>query len=104
MSKRMWLLTLALSFLAVLAAVAWRCWPRTVPLSQCSEVYQRYHDIPGIQASFIKNKQIRLCHPAESMGPVGRVYTRHTGVDSRRKHTLYQTNTQRTPGTACRQK
>ena len=58
MSKRMWLLTLALSFLAVLAAVAWRCWPRTVPLSQCSEVYQRYHDTPGIQASFIKNKQI----------------------------------------------
>ena len=58
MSKRMWLLTLALSLLAVLAAVAWRCWPRTVPLSQCSEVYQRYHDIPGIQASFIKNKQI----------------------------------------------
>lgn len=58
MNKRMWLLTLALSFLAVLAAVAWRCWPRTVPLSQCSEVYQRYHDTPGIQASFIKNKQI----------------------------------------------
>lgn len=54
----MWLLTLALSLLAVLAAVAWRCWPRTVPLSQCSEVYQRYHDTPGIQASFIKNKQI----------------------------------------------
>ena len=63
MSKRMWLLTLALSLLAVLAAVAWRCWPRTVPLSQCSEVYQRYHDTPGIQASFIKNKQINdtLC-------------------------------------------
>ena len=58
MSKRMWLLTLVLSFLAVLAAVAWRCCPRTVPLSQCSEVYQRYHDTPGIQASFIKNKQI----------------------------------------------
>lgn len=58
MSKRMWLLTLALSLLAVLAAVAWRCWPRTVPLSKCSEVYQRYHDTPGIQASFIKNKQI----------------------------------------------
>ena len=58
MSKRMWLLTLALSLLAVLAAVAWRCWPRTVPLSQCSEVYRRYHDTPGIQASFIKNKQI----------------------------------------------
>ena len=54
----MWLLTLALSLLAVLAAVAWRCWPRTVPLSQCSEVYRRYHDTPGIQASFIKNKQI----------------------------------------------
>ena len=32
--------------------------PRTVPLSQCSEVYRRYCDVPGIQASFIKNKQI----------------------------------------------
>ena len=32
--------------------------PRTVPLSQCSEVYQRYHDTPGIQASFIKDKRI----------------------------------------------
>lgn len=38
-------------------------WRYTVPLSQCSEVYQRYHDTPGIQASFIKDKQINdtLC-------------------------------------------
>ena len=32
--------------------------PHTVPLSQCSDLYRRYHDVPGIQASFIKKKQI----------------------------------------------
>lgn len=58
MNRKTWLLTLALSLLAVLAAAVWRCWPRTVPLEQCSEVYQRYHDTPGIQASFIRNKKI----------------------------------------------
>ena len=32
--------------------------PRMLPLSQCSEVFQRYHDTPGIQADFIKNFHI----------------------------------------------
>ena len=42
--------------LAAVALVVYRC--HTVPLSQCSEVYRQYHDMPGIQASFVKDKQI----------------------------------------------
>lgn len=30
----------------------------TVPLDQCSEIYRRYHDAPGIQASFIRDKHL----------------------------------------------
>jgi hypothetical protein len=35
----------------------------TVPLEECSEVYRRYRDTPGLQASFIQKKQINdtLC-------------------------------------------
>ena len=31
---------------------------RTVPLEECSEVYRRYRDVPGIRAAFVKDKQI----------------------------------------------
>lgn len=58
MSKKNWIITLALCLLVAATVVAVRRCPRTVPLSQCSEVYRRYCDLPGIQASFIKNKQI----------------------------------------------
>ena len=58
MSKKEWLLTALLCLLVAGACVAYRVWPRTVPFEQCSEVYQRYSDLPGIQASFIKDKQI----------------------------------------------
>ena len=56
--RRRWTITLLLTplLLAVVALAVYRC--HSVPLSQCSEVYQRYHDTPGIQASFIKDKQI----------------------------------------------
>lgn len=56
--RHRWTITLLLTplLLAVVALAVYRC--HTVPLSQCSEVYRRYHDTPGIQASFIKNKQI----------------------------------------------
>ena len=56
--RHRWTITLLLMplLLAVVALAVYRC--HTVPLSQCSEVYQRYHDIPGIRASFIKDKQI----------------------------------------------
>jgi hypothetical protein len=56
--RRRWIITLLLTplLLALVALAVYRC--HTVPLSQCSEVYQRYHDTPGIRASFIKNKPI----------------------------------------------
>lgn len=58
MSKKNWIITLALCLLVAATVVAVRRCPRTVPLSQCSEVYRRYCDLPGVRASFIKNKQI----------------------------------------------
>ena len=56
--RHRWTITLLLTplLLAVVALAVYRC--HTVPLSQCSEVYRRYHDTPGIRASFIKDKQI----------------------------------------------
>jgi len=58
MNRRFWIWTFVLSLTVALTVMLWRCCPRTVPLSQCSVVYQRYHDVPGIQAAFIKNKRI----------------------------------------------
>lgn len=44
-----------LVFLAVVAvAVAVRLWPRTIAFEDCSEVYQRYAGVEGVEASFIK--------------------------------------------------
>ncbi|MBR4738507.1 MAG: hypothetical protein IK058_00725 [Bacteroidales bacterium] len=58
MTRRGWILTGGLCLLASLVTLVVKCCPRTVPLEQCSEVYRRYADTPGVQASFIKNKQI----------------------------------------------
>ena len=62
-SRRYWLIVSAISLVVALVTLVVIKAPRTVPLEQCSEVYQRYHDTPGIQASFIKNKRINdtLC-------------------------------------------
>lgn len=56
--RRRWLITFLLAplLMVVVALAVYSC--RTVPLGQCSEVYRQYRDIPGIQASFIKDKQI----------------------------------------------
>ena len=56
--RRRWIITLLLTplLLALVALAVYRC--HTVPLSQCSEVYQRYHDTPGIRASFIRDMPI----------------------------------------------
>ena len=45
----------ALSLLAALVTLAVVKRPRTVPLSQCSELYQRYHKVKGIEASYIQD-------------------------------------------------
>ena len=57
-SRRYWLIVSAISLVVALVTLVVIKAPRTVPLEQCSEVYRRYHDTPGIQASFIRNKRI----------------------------------------------
>lgn len=57
-SRRYWLIVSAISLVVALVTLVVIKAPRTVPLEQCSEVYRRYHDTPGIQASFIRNKKI----------------------------------------------
>lgn len=56
--RKKWLITVLLGFL-IMGVGAWvLSWPRTVPFSQCSEVYQKYAGNPGIDASFVKNFRI----------------------------------------------
>ena len=47
---------LALLLAAVVYALKSR--PRTVPLAECSEVYRRYADTPGINAAYIKDYRV----------------------------------------------
>lgn len=53
-----WPATLTVSLLILVGATAVKLWPRTVPFSQCSEVYQKYAGNPDIDASFIKDFRI----------------------------------------------
>lgn len=55
---RYWLFVVAVGLVAALVTLVVICAPRTVPLEQCSELYRRFYDTPGIHASFIKNKRI----------------------------------------------
>ena len=54
------LLTAVVTMAVTYAVVRWR---HTVPFNQCSEVYQRYSRFPGVEAAFIRDKQINdtLC-------------------------------------------
>lgn len=36
-------------------AIGVRLWPRTVPDAQCSELYEKYAEVEGIRATFIKD-------------------------------------------------
>ena len=52
-------LLLAIIFLAiVLVALAVRLWPRTVPFDQCSDLYQQYVAVEGINATYIKDYKV----------------------------------------------
>lgn len=53
-----WPVTLFLCLLLAIGMVTVKLWPRTVLLSECSEVYQRYSGVEGIRASFIKDFRI----------------------------------------------
>ena len=57
-NKGYWIVVTAIGLAAAVVTMAVIRAQHTVPLSQCSEVYRQYRDMPGIQASFIKDKQI----------------------------------------------
>ncbi len=56
--RRTWLISALLCLAIVGGAVAYKLWPRTVPLAECSEVYRRYADTPGINAAYIKDYRV----------------------------------------------
>lgn len=53
-----WPCVAALCLLILVGTLCVKLWPRTVPFDQCSELYQRYADQPGIDASFVKDFRI----------------------------------------------
>ena len=57
MKSRHWIAVL-IGMVAVGGALAWHYWPRTVPLEECSGIYQRYHDNPHVVASFLKDFRV----------------------------------------------
>ena len=56
--RRTWLISALLCLAIVGGAVAWVVWPRTVPLAECSDVYRRYADTPGVNAAYIKDYRV----------------------------------------------
>lgn len=58
MNRRSLIITLAVCLLAVAVAFVVKRCPRTVPFEQCSELYQRYADREGIDASFIQGYRL----------------------------------------------
>lgn len=53
--KRRWIITLLLLPFVVLAVLFLTRNLHTVPPDECSDVYRKYKDTPGIKASFIKD-------------------------------------------------
>ena len=56
--RKSWIITILLCLFIIAASIVAVRWPRTVPLSQCSELYRHYADNPDIHASFIKDFRI----------------------------------------------
>ena len=56
--KRYWTIALTALTVFLVAVAAWKMWPRTVPLEECSEIYQHYHDNPHVVASFLKDFRV----------------------------------------------
>ena len=55
---RRWLITLALLCLAVMLGYVWHRCAHTVPLAECSDIYRRYADTPGVNAAYIKDYRV----------------------------------------------
>ena len=56
--KRSWIITILFCLLLLGVGVTVILLPQTVPYSQCSEVYQRYASVDGIDATFIRDYQV----------------------------------------------
>ena len=55
---RRWTITLVIICVAVVLGTVWHRCARTVPLAECSEVYRRYADTPGVNAAYIKDYRV----------------------------------------------
>lgn len=53
--KKSWPITILFCLLIIGGGAAVILWPRTVPLQECSEIYQKYAKQPMIKASFIQD-------------------------------------------------
>ena len=51
-------ITLLVVLCSLAGAAAYIVWPRTVPFSECSELYQRYADNEHVAASFVRNYRV----------------------------------------------
>ena len=56
--RRRWIVTVLVLLLFTAGGVLLKRCPRTVPFEQCSELYQRYADTEGIDASFIQGYRL----------------------------------------------
>ncbi|MBR4773576.1 MAG: hypothetical protein IK010_04010 [Bacteroidales bacterium] len=56
--RRRWTVTVLVLLLFTTGGVLLKRCPRTVPFEQCSELYQRYADTEGVEASFIQGYRI----------------------------------------------
>ena len=54
-NKTAWAVTLLLVLLTAAAGLTIKFWPRTVPTEQCSLIYRKYANMPGIKATYIKD-------------------------------------------------
>ena len=56
--KRSWLITILICLLLLCGGGAVLLLPQVVPFDQCSDVYKRYADMDGVDATFIKDYKI----------------------------------------------
>lgn len=56
--KKSWPITVLVCLLILGGGGLILGWPRTVPFSQCSDVYKRYAKMDGVDATFIKDYKV----------------------------------------------
>lgn len=56
--KKSWPITILFCLLIIGGGAAVILWPRTVPLQECSEIYQKYANVEDVRASFIKDYKV----------------------------------------------